>query len=161
MVSTIKFTISVDDLREIVDLPRKMEMNIFPKMIKRATDLGLQKARDLVTRFTFEGELLNSLVSRNYKNYGMVAVVGNARLMNEAVLNEFGPQAGVHRHGIVYRSQATPKLQRWMDMVGRKSIRLGGANTKWGTRNVFLAPAWEFVIMHTPEIMQQEMEKLR
>ena len=121
----------------------------------------------------FDGELRDSIYRKTNKKTmkGKVYVKGSAQILNEARLNELGPRSG---HTSYYPSPisiyvnkfpidnltATRKLRKWMMQKGRKSITLGGPNTRWGkASNKFMAPAFKHAVKQVPSFAVKAIER--
>lgn len=157
----LKVVFSKADMDKIFrGVPQQIRNQIAPRIVKRLVKGAWASAQGYASRFQFEKTLRHNLITRIYKTEGRVEVKGGARVINEALLNEYGPSAGRFRKNKIYLSTATQKLKRWMESKGRKSVRLGGPRTSWG-RNKFLEPAFVHMVNRVPQILSEEFKRLK
>jgi hypothetical protein len=160
----LSIQINEKDIRKLLGIKGQIKNNIVPKIMKAATKSCWASAQGHASRAKFEGNLKRHLTHKYYKDRGEVKVQGNAKVINEALLNEYGPEVGGFRRGTIYYSQATPKLQRWMDkkIPHARKVELGKpGTTRWGTqRNKFLEPAFLSTVNRFPVIIEKELRKL-
>jgi len=161
----LSIQINEKDIRKLLGIKTQLKNNIIPKIMKSATKSCWASAQGYASKARFEGDLKKHLTHKYYRDRGEVRVQGGAKIIKEALLNEYGPGVGGFRKGVIYKSQATPKLQRWMDKKtpNARHIELGKPGiTKWGTpRNKFLEPAYLNTVDRFPLIITKELKKLK
>ena len=157
--------INEKDIRKLLGIKTQLKNNIIPKIMKSATKSCWASAQGYASKARFEGDLRKHLTHKYYRDRGEVRVQGSAKIIKEALLNEYGPTAAPFRKGKIYYSQATPKLQRWMDkkMPNARYVELGKPGvTRWGTeRNKFLEPAYINTVNRFPLIIDKDLRKLK
>jgi|10_taG_2_1085330.scaffolds.fasta_scaffold42208_1 hypothetical protein len=155
------------DINKIVGpkgISAKIRKQLIPNVVGKSTLTAWKFAKLFAFRFQFEGTLRRAITHKVYKNRGVVEVKGGQKVIQEALLNEYGigalPGFSVKKQ---YKSQVTPKLRRWMDMkIPRaKSIHVGRQpGTRFG-KNKFLRPAVLETYKRLPSIIKKELSKLK
>jgi len=166
MIANLAIKINESDIKKLVGVGKQITHKIVPKIMKASTKSCWASAQGYASRSQFEGTLRKALTHKYYKDRGEVRVQGGSKVIKEAMLNEYGPSAGGFKRGVIYKSQATPKLRRWMDkkIPNAKKVELGQPGiTKWGTpeRNKFLKPAFVKTVNRLPSIIEKELKKLK
>jgi hypothetical protein len=161
----LSIQINEKDIRKLISIGTQIKHKIIPNIMKAATKSCWATAQGHASKARFEGDLRRHLTHKYYKDGGEVRVQGGKEVIQEAMLNEYGPEVGGFRGGRIYYSQATPKLQRWMDkkIPLARHIELGKPGvTNWGTeRNKFLEPAYIATVTKFPIIIEKELNKLK
>ena len=164
----VQITVDKNSLEWIRKLPN-MTKKTLRRVVVKSTDVAYDEAKRKLAGRVFEGDLLNSLRKRVYYYKGYVGIEGSANIINEAILNEYGPTQGYLNEPVIMSKRglvtpyflASPKLQRWMDRSGYKTVQLGGAGTNWGNRNRFLIPGMQKMLMMLPRILDEELWRIK
>lgn len=149
----------------LIGVPLQIKNEIAPRIVKRLVRGAWVSARRYAARAKFEGTIRDNLVTTVLKDRGWLTVRGGSRILNEALLNEYGPGVGGFTSGKRYKSQVSAKLQKWMTkfIPNARNITLGKPGiTRWGTeRNKFLEPAFRKAIDRIPLILSKEIKRLK